>query len=313
MNIILLSHRRGKAVAYQLNTRFQFSVLLTVFASVYSLLGYFEYWYGVDIGYSNAGQHQTPLYAHNWDGELDTQRYSLSLSQQQTQADIDALTHRLGQMQGHITRLDALGQKLVDMADLDSGEFNFDAVPALGGPEAQDDYQSLNIPELTGAITKLAAQIKSREHQLETLEHFVMDRNLAAEVLPSGRPLNKGWLSSGYGNKISSFTGKAQFHKGMDFAGKFNSEIIAVAGGVVIYSGWQNGYGHVLEISHADDFSTRYAHNARNLVAKGDAVKKGQVIALMGSTGRSRGPHVHFEVLKRRKTGKPWKIYYPGE
>lgn len=306
MNIILLTERRGTPVTHQLNTRFQFTVLLMAFASVCVGLCYLGYWFGVDRGQAQAAQQQAPAYVYNWHGELDTQQYSPSI-EQQAQADIDALTRRLGLMQGHITRLDALGQKLVDMAGLDSDEFNFDAVPALGGPDAQDNYQSLNIPELTKAISRLVEQIEDREQQLTVLEQLVMNRNLAAEVLPSGRPVTKGFISSGYGSRISSFTGKQQFHKGVDFAGKANSEIIVVAGGVVTYSGRQSGYGYVLEVSHGDGYSTRYAHNAKNLVGVGDAVKKGQVIALMGSTGRSTGPHVHFEVLKNGTQINPGK------
>ncbi|MEM7209281.1 MAG: M23 family metallopeptidase [Pseudomonadota bacterium] len=300
MNIILLSNSKGKPRRLQISTRFQFAVLGVLALSISAGLTYAGFWYGNSVS--------APNYITSLGTELDTQREALDLVQRETRAEIDALTRRLGQLQGHITRLDALGQKLVHMADLDSGEFNFDTVPALGGPENQDISQELEITGLDEVIASLAEQIASREHQLSVLEHLVMNRNLAAEVLPSGRPIKKGWLSSGYGMRTSPFTGKQQFHKGVDFAGREGTQVIAVAGGVVTYAGKQGAYGYMLEISHGDDYATRYAHNAELLVAEGQAVKKGQTIALMGSTGRSTGPHVHFEVLKGGRQINPAKF-----
>ncbi len=300
MNIIILTSAKGKPVRRQISTRFQFTVLGVFFLGICASLAYTGYWYG--------DSKRATVYVQTWGEELEFQRNELGLVKQETRADINALTRRLGQMQGHITRIDALGQKLVQMADLDSDEFSFATVPSLGGPETIDSFQSLRIPGLENVISKLSSQINEREQQLTVLEQLIMNRNLAAEVLPSGRPIKKGWLSSGYGKRTSPFTGNQQFHKGVDFAGKKLSEIIAVAGGVVTYSGKQGAYGHLLEISHGNNYSTRYAHNAKNLVEEGQAVKKGQLIALMGSTGRSTGPHVHFEVLKDGRQINPVKF-----
>jgi uncharacterized small protein (DUF1192 family) len=215
----------------------------------------------------------------------------------QVSTEIDALTTRLGQLQGHIARVDALGQKLVSMADLDEGEFDFSAAPAVGGPEAQDAYAALRVPELDQAIEALEAQVADRERQLDVLEQFILTRNLEDEVSPSGRPILSGWQSSNYGWRTSPFGGGRQFHKGIDFAGKLGSDVVAVAGGVVSYVGKQPGYGLMVEISHANGYATRYAHTMESLVEAGQAVKKGQLVAKMGSSGRSTGPHVHFEVL----------------
>ena len=300
MNIILLTNNKGKPARHQISTRFHFAVLSVVFLGICASLMYAGYWYGESK--------QATVYVQAWNQELEYQRNALGLVKQQTRANINALTRRLGQMQGHITRLDALGQKLVHMADLDSDEFSFATPPALGGPESFDNYQLLQLPGLENVISKLSSQINEREQQLTVLEQLIMNRNLAAEVLPSGRPIKKGWLSSGYGKRTSPFTGKQQFHKGVDFAGKKSSEIISVAGGVVTYSGKQGAYGYLLEINHGNNYSTRYAHNIKNLVQEGQAVKKGQLIALMGSTGRSTGPHVHFEVLKDGRQINPVKF-----
>ena len=132
-----------------------------------------------------------------------------------------------------------------------------------------------------------------------------MSRSITERVMPSGRPVEEGWLSSTYGKRSDPFTGKPDFHPGLDFAGRKGSEVVAVADGVVIWSGPRGGYGNMVEIDHGHGYVTRYGHNEKNLVKVGDTVKKGQEIALMGSTGHSTGPHVHFEVLHNGKTVNP--------
>ena len=126
---------------------------------------------------------------------------------------------------------------------------------------------------------------------------MMMNRNLQAEVMPAGRPVTHGWLSSYFGMRTDPFTGHRAFHTGLDFAGKLGSDVVAVAAGVVTYAGKRSGYGNLVEINHGNGYSTRYGHNSKILVNVGQTIKKGQVIAKMGSTGRSTGPHVHFEVL----------------
>ena len=151
----------------------------------------------------------------------------------------------------------------------------------------------------------LSAQLEDRNKQLHVLETMMMNRNLQAEVMPAGRPVTRGWLSSYFGMRTDPFTGRLAFHSGIDFAGRLNSDIIAVAAGVVTFAGPRNGYGNLVEINHGNGYSTRYGHSRKLLVKVGDTVKKGQVIAMMGSTGRSTGPHVHFEVLKNGHTIDP--------
>ncbi|HEY9050177.1 MAG TPA: M23 family metallopeptidase, partial [Gammaproteobacteria bacterium] len=121
-------------------------------------------------------------------------------------------------------------------------------------------------------------------------------------------PITRGWISSYYGMRTNPFTGKLQFHKGMDFASKSGSEVQAVAGGVITWSGKRYNYGNMVEVNHGNGYVTRYAHNKENLVKVGDTVKKGQAVASMGSTGRSTGPHVHFEVLKDGRQINPLKF-----
>jgi len=203
-----------------------------------------------------------------------------------------------------VMRLDALGRKLVKMARIDKGEFDFKNTPALGGPEALTN-KGLDPDELTQAIDQLGFELENREDQLIVLENLVLNENLQKEVQPSGRPIVKGWISSYYGMRTHPLSGRREMHKGIDFAGKLGGPVIAVAKGVVTYAGKRYGYGQVIDIAHGNGYTTRYGHNSRLLVSVGDTVEKGFQIAEIGSSGRSTGPHVHFEVLKNGRVTNP--------
>ncbi|HCW91403.1 MAG TPA: hypothetical protein DHU56_15325, partial [Marinobacter sp.] len=186
------------------------------------------------------------------------------------------------------------------------GEFNFAQPPAMGGPEeSAGPEETFSVPELSRMIDELAARIDDREQQLRLLDEVSSQSRLEDERYVEGRPITWGWLSSRYGYRSDPFTGKRAWHAGVDLAGKDGSDIIATAGGVVTYAGERYGYGNLVEVDHGDGLVTRYAHCKTVKVKVGDVVQKGQVLALMGSTGRSTGPHVHFEVLRHGKTENP--------
>lgn len=233
-----------------------------------------------------------------WEEVLEEQQLELENIKSESEATLSAMTLRVAELQGRLVRIDALGERLTAMANLDNGEFNFSQLPAVGGPETDSLGESHTPPKFINIINDLAEQINDREQQLETLESLMVDRSLQNDVFVAGRPVLKGWMSSRYGRRTDPFSGKIAWHSGVDFAGKLGSEIVTVASGVVVESGERSGYGGMIKINHGSGFQTRYAHNKKNLVKVGDVVKKGQVIALMGSTGRSTGPHVHFEVFK---------------
>jgi murein DD-endopeptidase MepM/ murein hydrolase activator NlpD len=192
---------------------------------------------------------------------------------------------------------------LTQSAGLESGEFNFDMAPALGGPlmTSQEDAREL-IPALEGELFALSTALDDREVQLDILSELIQGEQVKSDATPSGRPILSGWLSSRYGTRIDPFSGKKAWHEGVDFAGKAGADIVAVASGVVSWSGERYGYGKMVEVAHGDGVITRYAHNQENLVKVGDMVRRGDVVALMGNSGRSTGPHVHFEV---HKNGRP--------
>ena len=219
---------------------------------------------------------------------------------------VDALALRLGQMNAHVVRLDALGSQLTQMAGLNNGEFDFSSPPALGGPEDPvNDGKSEQLGDIQAALNSLGQQLDNREQQLSVLEDLLIHRKLQHEVHPEGRPVRSGYISSGFGVRTDPFTGRRAFHKGIDFAGRKGSDVFAVASGVVTWSGPRFGFGRMVEINHGSGYVTRYAHNADVTVAVGDTVKRGEVIAHMGSTGRATGPNLHFEVLHNGRAVNP--------
>ena len=238
--------------------------------------------------------------------QVADQKETIDAIRQGNEDTLDALAIRIAQINARMIRLDAVGRRLTEMADIDDSEFDFDSEPAMGGPEEPMAAGSnVAVPEVVEAMTALGYQLDNREAQLNVLESVLANQNLKERVYPQGRPVKSGWLSSYFGKRTDPFTGKPANHTGIDFAGKHGSEIIAVADGVVTWSGDRYGYGIMVEINHGNGYSTRYAHNSENLVEVGDEVKKGQVVAHMGETGRATGPNLHFEVLKDGRRVNP--------
>jgi len=236
---------------------------------------------------------------------LAAERRAIADAKAEQRAHLDALAIRIAELQAHLMRLDALGDRLVDLGKLDKGEFDFASPPPMGGIDDALPGENQTGSDLTVDMERIASLLTDREDKLAALEQVLMNRKLMAEVVPSGRPVKKGWMSSGFGKRTDPFKGKKSYHRGVDFAGKRGSDVVAVASGVVVRAEKASGYGNFVEIRHADGYSTLYGHNKENLVKAGDMVSKGETIALLGSTGRSSGPHVHFEVHHNGKVVDP--------
>jgi murein DD-endopeptidase MepM/ murein hydrolase activator NlpD len=241
-----------------------------------------------------------------WRADLARQQDALDATRRMLRRNVDALALRVGQMNAHVVRLDALGSRLTQMAGLDDGEFDFSAPPSLGGPEDPvNDGKREHLRDVQSALNSLGKELDDRAQQLNVLEDLLIHRRLQHEVYPEGRPIKSGYISSGFGVRTDPFTGRRAFHKGVDFAGRKGSNVLAVASGVVTYAGPRFGYGRMVEINHGNGYVTRYAHNANLTVSVGDKVKRGEVIAHMGSTGRATGPNLHFEVLHNGRAVNP--------
>jgi len=304
MNVVIFGKGFGKPRQYNLSG-LGAGVGIAVIAGIVISFGFGGgYWYSSKTGSGVSTNELAGL-----TGELQQQQQSIAAIRQGNEDTLDALAIRIAQMNARVIRLDALGRRLTDMADIDDGEFDFNSDPAVGGPEEPMAAGSnVAVPEVVDAMQSLNDQLSSREAQLNVLESVLMNQNLKDRVYPQGRPVGSGWISSYFGKRTDPFTGKAANHTGVDFAGKMGAEIVAVADGVVTWSGDRYGYGIMVEINHGSGYSTRYAHNSENLVNVGDEVKKGQVVGLMGETGRATGPNLHFEVLKNGSRVNPVKF-----
>jgi murein DD-endopeptidase MepM/ murein hydrolase activator NlpD len=294
MNIIVFNRQQGRARQYDLRSPLFLTVALTVFAVLFGGVFAAGSWIGAHWAAAQPGQQ-----LERWSAELVQQRQDLEAARDLLQQKVDALAMRVGQMNAHVIRLDALGKRLTDMAGLKKGEFDFEHTPPVGGVDVSAATgQPASVPLLTDMLDRLADELSDRERQLGALENLIQTRELRREVYPQGRPVQGGFISSFFGSRVDPFTGYTAFHPGVDFAGEEGAQVVAVATGVVTWAGDHMGYGNLVEINHGNGYVTRYGHNSRVLVKAGDTVQKGQPLALVGSTGHSTGPHVHFEVLR---------------
>jgi murein DD-endopeptidase MepM/ murein hydrolase activator NlpD len=298
MKVILLP--QSSASARTLNVSLP-ALVAGVCVSVACLIGGFGYMLADRLGSA-----QPLAEVEQAQQDVTAQRAELAELRDRAQEQLDALAIRMGELNARAIRLDALGGRLTEMAELDNGEFDFDSEPAVGGPlepaAVPDDGQ---LADFLLEMKTMDKALHDQEQQLSILEGLLMTRKLNERLSPKGRPVKGGYLSSYFGQRTDPFTGKAATHRGVDFAGKRGSDVLVVAAGVVTYSGPRSGYGNMVEVNHGNGYVTRYAHNDKNLVAPGDSVQPGQKIALMGSTGRATGPNLHFEVRYRGQAVDP--------
>ena len=212
--------------------------------------------------------------------------------QQRLDQHLSGMAPRLARLQAESARLDAIANRLLKVSGEDPEEFR----QGSGGPETSD-ARNYTAVEFNAALTRLGDTFLEEQALFERIEKLLSEHRLQAEIMPSGWPIDGGWVSSRYGVRSDPMTGKKSSHDGVDIAAKRYTPIKTVAAGIVSFSGRRNGYGRVVEITHGNGYTTVYAHNQTNKVKVGDKVKKYQTIALVGSSGRATGPHLHFEVL----------------
>ena len=226
---------------------------------------------------------------------ITAEREKLASIDADSERNLDALARELGQLQAQATRLNALGDRLTEVGKLDDGEFDFRSDPAMGGPEEPATGATAALPIGTG-IDNLRAEFDRQEAQLGVLENLLLDRKVDNALLPSGMPVAQGYMASGFGERSDPINGHEAIHLGLDFDAPTGTPVLAVAEGVVSFVGVKPGYGNVVEIDHGNGYMTRYAHNSAIVAQAGARVHAGDTIAKVGSTGRSTGPHCHFEV-----------------
>ena len=236
--------------------------------------------------------------------DLSKQQSEIAAAREDAQREINAVAARVGELQAQANRLNALGQRLTRDGKLSDGEFNFGKVPGMGGNESVQDVPA---GDLLKSLDQLQTQFDQSGNQLSVLESMMYNQQLQMAALPSGRP-SKGYITSGFGRRTDPFRGGLAHHLGIDFDANTGDPVLAAAGGVVSFAGVKSGYGNVVEVDHGNGYSTLYGHNSRLVVRAGDIVRSGQQLARAGSTGRSTGPHVHFEVHVNGRPVNPRKF-----
>lgn len=297
MNIILFSNRLAKTRSITLGVWQAFAVLLLslLFAvaaviALQSLLARFV---------PETLRGELPAWVLDVYGEQQRQQ------QRYVHSSLDALAGRIGQMQSEVQRLDALGERLAKLAGIKSSEFRFDQPPAQGGPLLTLPPQKISIEHLQQQLDQMSYLLDDRGDKLAALQTILMQNELSSRMLPSVSPIKDGWYSSNFGWRADPLTGENAMHEGVDFMAVEGTPIYASAGGVVSFSDKHPQYGNMVEIDHGKDILTRYAHASRLLVKVGQVVRRGEKIAEVGSTGRSTGNHLHFEVRYRGSAQNP--------
>jgi murein DD-endopeptidase MepM/ murein hydrolase activator NlpD len=302
MNIILVPRRLANGRHISLSTRQVWLLGVLFLVALPAVFGVISY--RIQALLTAPASLREPAYLQRQEQLLISERQTLEAARRNAETHLNALAQRVGHLQAQVLRLNALGSRLVQRAGLDKREFNFAEDPAVGGPETAQALRT-TVPDFLNTLDTLSRQLEAKSERLELMETVLLDRQLQAAVAPLGWPVEGGWVSSGFGLRADPFTGQRMLHEGVDIANRLGSPIHAMGGGVVTHAGAKDGYGLLIEINHGNGQSTRYAHARTLLVKEGDKVDKGQAIALVGSSGRSTGAHVHFEVLQNGRAVDP--------
>ena len=225
------------------------------------------------------------------------------------QQNLNAMALKLGEMQAQLTRLDALGERVSSLAGIRPQEFRFSEAPGLGGaaPTLMPP-QNLSLAAFGEKLALVSRQVENRNDMLGVLEAQLFETAVKKKLLPTMMPVEAPYQASSFGKRIDPFTGQWAMHEGIDFLADIGSPVVAAAAGVVQFAGFHPQYGFMIDIDHGGDLVTRYAHLSKLFVKEGDVVMRGKRLALSGSTGRSTGPHLHFEVRFRGMAQNPAKF-----
>ncbi len=301
MQIILVSRARKLPKTLDLANRGLRWKLLSLLSL--AVLGCLSLGGALALAMSSPRDH-TLAQIHELQQQVQQQNGQLGGVRTDAQRSLDALAVKLGQLQAQSTRLNALGERLVQVGKLDGGEFDFEQPPAVGGIEDTSDAGYALPPSLETGIDQLTGQFDIQQAQLSALQSLLMDARIESNLKPTGMPV-PGYISSYFGVRPDPFDGHSARHTGIDIATPHGTPVHAVAEGMVTFAGVRRGYGNVVEIDHGIGYMTRYAHNSKLDVHPGQHVQVGDVVAHAGSTGRSTGSHVHFEVWYQGRVVNP--------
>jgi murein DD-endopeptidase MepM/ murein hydrolase activator NlpD len=250
-----------------------------------------------------------PEYRIAVESRVNEQQEEIRKTREYVRRHMDVLGRQIGGLQAQVSRIAAVEKRISDVSGIDLADFQFNDALPVGGVSQQDNADSEQI-DIENAISVIEQELTLQESAIAAMDFVLSTRSLENQQTPAGWPVKNGWISSSFGSRMHPMTGKKQFHRGVDIPGKQGSEVLAVADGVVIRSENSGNYGWLVELDHGDGYTTLYSHNRKNLVVVGETIKKGHPIAEVGSTGRSTGPHVHFEVTKGNQSINPVRYLY---
>jgi murein DD-endopeptidase MepM/ murein hydrolase activator NlpD len=289
VQIIVIPDRLAKAKTLNFSTR---HLVASVMLALLLLVGMTASLYWLTIRF--ATDIRIPLVQQL---VLTAQQGEAERARQFVQQNLNAMAVKLGEMQAQLARLDALGERLTSLAGIRPQEFRFSEAPGLGGAQPTAlPPQNLSLAEFGEKLSVMSRNMENRTDMLGVLEAQLFELAVKKKLLPTMLPVSAPFNASGFGMRIDPFTGQHAMHEGIDFLAEAGSPIVAAAGGVVIFAGFHPQYGNVVDVDHGNDLVTRYAHASKLHVKEGDIVQRGRRLADVGSTGRSTGPHLHFEV-----------------
>ena len=289
MQIIVISDRLARAKTVTLTTRHLFATALFGLVTLTGLtLGLYAITLRIAVDFKVPFLREIVLAAQQ--GETQKAREFV-------QQNLNAMAVKLGEMQAQLTRLDALGERLSTVAGIKPQEFRLNEAPGLGGAQSTSfPAQNLSMLEFSQKLSTLSRQMENRTDLLGVLDAQMFEQAVKKKLLPTMLPVSGTYNASSFGMRIDPFTGQHMMHEGMDFLADTGTPIVAAAGGVVQFAGFHPQYGYMIDVDHGNDLVTRYAHTSKLFVKEGDIIKRGRKIAEVGSTGRSTGSHLHFEV-----------------
>lgn len=303
MQIIVISDRLAKARTVTLTTRHLFvSALLGAVMLAGLTIGLYA------LTFRIAGEVKIPFLQQVM---AAAQQGETQKAREFVQQNLNAMAVKLGEMQAQLTRLDALGERLSTIAGIKPQEFRLNETPGLGGAQSVVfPAQNLSLQEFSQKLDALSRQMENRTDLLGVLEAQMFEQAVKKKLLPTILPVSGTYNASSFGVRIDPFTGQHTMHEGIDFIADTGTTIVAAAGGVVQFAGFHPQYGYMIDLDHGNDLVTRYAHTSKMFVKEGDLIKRGVKIAEVGSTGRSTGSHLHFEVRFKGAAQNPARFLF---
>ena len=301
MQIIIFKSGKNKSSSHKISGLFFIFLVISVVASLTYMLSSTLYIYGYKQGFQELNEDRIEDIA-NYKNEIKLIKY-------ENKEKMEFFSQKLISISSQIQNLNSLGNKISTIGNLNKKEFNFKEIKNIGGinkVNIEFEYNS----DFDKYLDNMILNLEVKNNDLNNIYKIINNMEMKEQFFPTGMPTRKGYISSEYGKRKNPITKKIHLHKGVDIAHKMETDIMSLAAGKITYSGKKYGYGNLVEVSHLNGYVTRYAHNNRNLVKVGDLVRKGQIIAKMGSTGHSTGPHVHLEVLKNNKHINPNKFIH---